>query len=244
LDKKVAIVTGGAKGLGFGIAEYLASNDFITVIFDIDDSAFKTLENKFICKKVDVTCEESVVKAVKEVISEFNKIDLLVNNAGIIFSAPLLNIMKPAEMRHSLSEFKRNIDINMISVFLVTSIVAEQMVIKRTKGVIVNISSISASGNAGQSAYSAAKAGVEAMTKVWSKELGAFGIRTNAVSPGFIDTPSTSSAINDKIIDHVIKNTPLKRLGRVTNVAQAVLHLVNNDFLNGTVLEVNGGLVI
>ena len=125
-----------------------------------------------------------------------------------------------------------------------TSVVVEQMVMHRSKGVIVNISSISACGNEGQTAYSAAKAGVNAMTVTWSKELGPMGIRCNAISPGFIDTDSTHNALKEKIIAHIHSNTPLRRLGQVEEVSQAVASVIANDFINGVILNVDGGLKI
>ena len=120
----------------------------------------------------------------------------------------------------------------------------EHMIKLRTKGVIINISSICACGNEGQTAYSAAKAGVNAMTVTWSKELGRWGIRTNAVAPGFIGTDSTRDALNEVVLKHIQSNTPLRRLGQAEEVAQAVITLIKNDFINGIVLDVNGGLRI
>ena len=106
------------------------------------------------------------------------------------------------------------------------------------------MSSISAVGNAGQTAYSAAKAGLIALTKTWSKELGAFGIRSVAIAPGFIDTKSTSFALNDGIKKHILKNTPLKKLGNINDITKSILFAIENDFLNGTVIDVDGGLTI
>lgn len=106
------------------------------------------------------------------------------------------------------------------------------------------MSSISAVGNAGQSAYSAAKAGVESLTKTWSKELGVFGIRSVGIAPGFIDTESTSHALNESIILHVKKNTPLKKLGKKENISEAILFAIKNDYLSGTIIKINGGLTI
>jgi 3-oxoacyl-[acyl-carrier protein] reductase len=118
------------------------------------------------------------------------------------------------------------------------------MVTRRTKGVIVNISSISACGNEGQTAYSAAKAAVNAMTVTWSKELGRWGIRCNAVAPGFIGTESTRHALSESNLKHVQDSTPLRRLGKAEEVAHAVTALIENDFINGVILDVNGGLTI
>ncbi|MEM5786757.1 MAG: SDR family oxidoreductase, partial [Syntrophobacteraceae bacterium] len=169
---------------------------------------------------------------------------ILVNNAGVIFSEPFVNIMNPAGMMHDYGRYRDSLVANLDSVFIVTSAVVEQMVLNRTRGAIVNISSISASGNEGQTAYSAAKAGVNAMTVTWSKELGRLGIRCNAVAPGFVDTGSTRRALSESVLKHIQSSTPLRRLGKAHEVAQAVAALIENDFMNGVVLNVNGGLTI
>jgi 3-oxoacyl-[acyl-carrier protein] reductase len=125
-----------------------------------------------------------------------------------------------------------------------TKHVVEAMLKKRSKGVIVNISSVSAKGNAGQSAYSAAKAGIEALTKVWAKELAPMGIRAFAVAPGFCDTPSTHGALNEKVLQETVSRVPLRRLGRAEEIAAFVVSGIKNDYLNGKILEIDGGLVI
>jgi len=244
LTNETVIITGGASGLGLNVAEALLEEGAEIVIFDLNDKLFSELSEKFDCYKVDVTDESSVQSAVNDVIGKYGKIDVLVNSAGIIHSAPLINIMNPNGMRHSFTEFKEVLDVDLCSVFLVSSIISEKMILKRTRGVIINISSICARGNAGQTAYAAAKAGVEAMTKVWAKELGTFGIRTNAIAPGFIDTPSTAKSLNQKNIENIVKNTPLNTLGRPENISMAVAYIIKNDFVNGAVVEVNGGLIL
>ena len=159
-------------------------------------------------------------------------------------SDPFINLTNPSELMHNYSRFRDSIILNMDSVFIMTSAVVEQMVTKRLKGVIVNISSISATGNAGQIAYSAAKAAVNAMTVTLGKELGRWGIRCNAVAPGFIDTQSTQRAMNATALEHIVDNTPLRRLGSVEEVSRAVVSLVENDFITGETLRVDGGLRI
>jgi Dehydrogenases with different specificities (related to short-chain alcohol dehydrogenases) len=114
----------------------------------------------------------------------------------------------------------------------------------RIKGVIVNISSVSARGNAGQTAYSAAKSGLESMTRVWSKELGAFRIRAVSIAPGFIDTESTRSAVSEKILEDIRLNVPLKRLGAEKEISDFVITALENDYLNGAVIALDGGLVL
>ncbi len=244
LKDKVAIVTGGTGGLGFSIAKGLLENDVTVIVLDIDKEKLKQLDRRFIAYDVDITNYQLVQEYIDDIINKFSKIDILVNNAGVIYNEPLINIMNPSSMKHSYDTFKKNLEINLNSVFILSSIVAEKMVLKRTKGVIINISSISAKGNAGQTAYSASKAAVEAMTKTWAKELGSFGIRSNAIAPGFINTESTNIALSEKNIKHIVSNTPLKRLGESENIFQSVKYIIENDFVTGTVIEVNGGLTI
>jgi len=130
------------------------------------------------------------------------------------------------------------------SVFYMTSCIVDKMITTRTRGVIVNISSISASGNAGQSAYSAAKAGVNALTAVWAKELSPMGIRVLAIAPGFTETDSTKEAVAETTLRETIKRVPLRRLGRPDEIAEGVLSAIRNDFFNGKVMELDGGLIV
>ncbi len=244
LDGTVALVTGGAKGLGLAIAAYLQERGAQVVVADFDTEALAALPENMEGCVVDVTRLDDAKAMVKALVERHGRIDVLVNNAGVIYSEPMVNIMNPSGMMHDYDRFRKSITSNLDSVFNMTSVVVEQMVMRRTKGVIVNISSISASGNEGQTAYSAAKAGVNAMTVTWSKELGRLGIRCNAVAPGFIDTDSTRNALNESIIKHIQSNTPLRRLGKAIEVAKAVVALIDNDFINGVVLNVDGGLTI
>lgn len=244
LANKVAIVTGGASGLGKAIVEMLLSNATQVCVLDINKEALDNLENnenllKIVC---DITKEDEISNAVKTIKEKFINIDILVNNAGILYSEPLINIMSK-EKRHSVSMWQKVIDINLTAPFVLGSYVAEQMIMSRTKGILINISSISAKGNAGQSAYSAAKAGLEAMSKVWSKELGCFGIRSVAVAPGFMDTESTHLAVSKDILNHIKQATPIKRLGTAEDVAKAVKFVIENDYINGKTLEIDGGLI-
>lgn len=241
IEGAVCLVTGAAGGLGRPIAELLLARGAIVAAADCQ---VENLPAGACPCRMDVTDPASVRDAVAGFMAEYGCIGLLVNCAGRIVSAPFLNIMNPDGMMLPYEKFRSDLLVNLDSVFIVTAAVVEQMARKRLKGCVVNISSISARGNEGQTSYSAAKAAVEAMTVTWSRELGRFGIRCNAVAPGFIDTPSTHSALNEGQIRHIVDNTPLRRLGRPQEVAQAVLSLAENDFLNGVILDVNGGLRI
>lgn len=240
----IALVTGAGQGLGLAIARRLADNGANVVVADRNEDALANLPHGLECVTMDVTDPEQVKKVVAGIMERHGRLDILVNNAGVIFSEPFVNVMNPAGIMHDYGRFRASLTVNLDSVFIVTAAVVEQMIKRRTKGAIVNISSVSACGNEGQTAYSAAKAGVNAMTVTWSKELGRWGIRSNAVAPGFIETDSTRHALNETVLMHIQGNTPLRRLGQAEEVAQAVIALVENDFINGTVLDVNGGLRI
>jgi 3-oxoacyl-[acyl-carrier protein] reductase len=244
IEGTVALVTGGAQGLGLAIARRLADDGATVVVADRNVDTLAVLPAGLEGVAMDVTDAAQVGTVVAGVADRLGRLDILVNNAGVIFSEPFVNLMNPAGIMHDYARFRGSITANLDSVFIVTAAVVEQMVKRRTRGAIVNISSISAQGNEGQTAYSAAKAGVEAMTKTWAKELGRWGIRSNAVAPGFIDTGATRHALNEAALKHVQSNTPLRRLGHAEEVAQAVVALVTNDFINGTVLNVDGGLTI
>ncbi|MBK0391939.1 SDR family NAD(P)-dependent oxidoreductase [Ramlibacter algicola] len=244
LEGAIAVVTGAAQGLGLAIATHLAQAGATVVAADRDEAALARLPAPLQPCRLDVTDAAQVKAAAEAIAQQHGRIDILVNNAGVIMSEPFVNMMNPASLMHDLGRFEDCIRVNMTSVFIVTSAVVEQMVRRRTRGAVVNISSISATGNEGQVAYSAAKAGVNAMTSALAKELGRWSIRCNAVAPGFIGTDSTRRALSEATLKHIQANTPLRRLGEPVDVARAVASAIENDFMNGAVLQVDGGLTL
>lgn len=244
VDGAICLVTGGAGGLGISIARILAEKGAKVLAADLNEEALAKLPPELLPIRMDVTDPANVNQVVADICAQYAGIDLLVNCAGRIVSAPFLNIMNPNAMMLPYETFRKDLLINLDSVFIVTAAVVEKMARKRRKGCIINISSISARGNEGQTSYSAAKAAVEAMTITWARELARLGIRCNAIAPGFIDTASTHAALNAAQIKHIVENTPLRRLGKPEEIGQAVLALAENDFLNGVILDVNGGLRI
>lgn len=242
LGKKTAIVTGGSSGFGKAIIDMLLNNGSQVVNLDISENGFVNSPD-LLNIKCDITKEDELINAMNKIKKNFAKINILINNAGIIHSELLVNITSD-KRKHSIKNWQKIIDINLTAPFMLTSFVTEEMIMNRTKGVVINISSISAKGNVGQSAYSASKAGLESMSKVWAKELGSFGIRSVAIAPGFVNTDSTFEAMDKTRLDEIKKEVPLKRLGKVDDIVKAVQFVIEHDYFNGKVLEVDGGLVL
>ncbi|MGC9402628.1 SDR family NAD(P)-dependent oxidoreductase [Vibrio genomosp. F10 str. 9ZC157] len=247
LHDKIALVTGAGSGFGRALVERLIREGVKVAAFDIDSSKLDELKllspeiETFVC---DVSDNFQVERSVSGCFEKFGELNILVNNAGIMENAPIVNLLDRNDRKHSLELWHQVINVNQNSVFYMTRAVADQMTQRRNKGIIVNISSIAAKGNLGQTAYSASKAAVEAMTKVWSKELGRFGIRSVAIAPGFINTLGAADAIEDRMLQHWVDKTPLRRTGEVNEVVESIIFAISNDFLNGEVISINGGLTL
>jgi 3-oxoacyl-[acyl-carrier protein] reductase len=246
LSGKKIIVTGGLNGIGRVLVDKLCEKGATVGVFDIEvESNSSNTTQKGPCFfKCDVSNHTQVESAVNDFYKAHDRIDVLVNNAGILFSAPLVSFSSEGVSKHDVDSWKKVIDTDLNSVFYMTVNVAEKMISNRTKGVIVNISSVSAGGNAGQSAYSAAKAGINALTKTWAKELGLFNIRVLAVAPGFTNTTSTHNALSEGMLKDITKKVPLRRLGKPEEIVDSILWSIRNDFITGKIIEVDGGLVI
>lgn len=244
---KKLIVTGGVRGLGRAMVDQLIAREAAVTVFDLDGKGLAELKAQqptVNCVECDVSNYEQVVATTNHYHETFGAADVLINNAGILYSAPLVKITAAGIETHDAATWNKVLAADLSSVFYMTSCVVAKMIATRTKGVIVNISSVSASGNAGQSAYSAAKAGVNALTAVWAKELGLMGIRVAAVAPGFTETESTKEALSEAVLRETVKKVPLKRLGRPDEIAAGVISVIENDFFNGKVFELDGGLVL
>jgi len=244
LKDKVAIITGGAKGIGKETALLFAREGAKVVICDFDEEAghntleeLKAIGAAALFFKVDVTDRASVQAMVEATKKEFGRIDILINNAGITSDALLTKMTE--------EQWDKVIAVNLKGVFNCTQAVAPIMM-EQGSGVILNASSVvGVYGNIGQTNYAATKAGVIGMTKSWAKELGRKGIRVNAVAPGFILTDMTAK-VPQKILDMMKEKTPLGRLGLPQDVAAAYLFLASDEasYINGQVLGVDGGLMI
>lgn len=245
ITEKNIIVTGGAKGIGRTLVEKLVKARAKVGVFDLDRNALNNLKMKFpdiFCLSCDVSNFEQVETAVNRFYHKFNTIDVLVNNAGLIYNSPLISFGKRGIIKHDVKMWDMVIRTNLNSVFYMTSNVVEKMILKRTKGLIINVSSICAAGNIGQTAYSAAKAGVNALTSLWSKELSNFKIRVAGIAPGFIKTDTTMESLSESVINDWIRNTPEKRFGEPSEIVDGILFIIKNDFFNGKILELDGGL--
>ena len=246
LEGASILITGGGSGIGRHlVGRFIEAGASVATLELKHDLCASLIEEFPDIRAVacDVTDPEAIETALDELSSESFP-QVLVNNAGLIHSEPLVNLLNRDAPLHDLGMWRKTIASNLDSTFLMTRAMAGRWVPKRTRGVVISISSISAHGNAGQSAYSAAKAGINAMTATWAKELGPLGLRFAAIAPGFFDTPSTRSALSEANIDHVVRKTPVRRLGELDELFGAVRFLVENDFYNGNVLELNGGLTI
>ena len=249
LKDKIALVTGGGAGIGKATAERFAEEGAKVVICDINkETGQKTagaLGSGHRFYKVDVTDRKGVQNWVDDVFDKYGRIDILINNAGVLRDAILVKF-KDGDLVSQMSEadFDIVIAVNLKGVFNCTQAVAPYM-IRQGRGVILNTSSISGlDGNFGQTNYVATKAGVIGMTKVWARELGPSNIRVNAVAPGPTATEMVRS-MPQKILQRFIDHTPLHRIGQPGDIANAFLFLASDeaDFISGAVLRVDGGIV-
>ncbi|TCZ77131.1 3-oxoacyl-ACP reductase FabG [Paenibacillus albiflavus] len=248
LAGKVAIITGGASGIGLATVRlFLLEGARVAMVDYNEEAGLQAVEqlkseqfgeqDQVMFVKVNVAEASSVESMVNTVVERFGTLDILVNNAGITKDSMLSKM--------TLEQWHAVIDVNLNGVFYCTKYAAPHMV-QKGKGKIINTSSIvGVSGNIGQTNYSAAKAGIIGMTKTWAKELGFKGVNVNAVAPGFIATGMTA-AMPENVLEQMQAKVPLRRLGSPLDIAQAYLFLASEEsnYVNGTVLEVDGGLAI
>jgi 3-oxoacyl-[acyl-carrier protein] reductase len=245
MKEKVVIVTGGAAGIGRATARRFAAAGARVAVWDVKEPEGDA-GDPGVFQRVDVTDPAAVAAAGDAVFARWGRIDVLVNNAGIVKDAQLVK-WKDGRQTGAMSEgdFDAVLSVNLKGVFLCTRAVVPRM-IAGGGGVILNASSVvGLYGNFGQTNYAATKAGVIAMTRTWARELGRHNIRVNAVAPGFIAT-EMALAIPEKVLQGMIAHTPLGRMGRPEDVAEAYLWLASDAaaFISGTVLSVDGGLVV
>ena len=249
LQDRVALITGGAAGIGKATAERFAEEGARVVICDLNAEAGQALAGSNAAihfYEADIADRAAAQVWVDEVAAEYGRIDILVNNAGVLRDGLLVKF-KEGDLVKQMPEadFDLVISVNLKGVFNCTQAVAPVM-IRQGSGVILNASSVvGLDGNFGQTNYVATKAGVIGMTKVWARELGRSGIRVNAVAPGFILTEMVQQ-MPEKILESMKGRTPIRRLGEPRDVADAYVFLASDEasFISGAVLRVDGGIVI
>ncbi len=241
LEGKVALITGGASGIGAGIAKKFAEAGAEIALCDIDaENGAKMVQQigtRARLYKLDISSEDDVNRTVEKIIGDYLKIDILVNNAGINNDKLLLRMTR--------EDWERVININLTGTFLVTRAVIKHM-IKQRSGKIVNVASVAGLiGNAGQANYAASKAGIIGFTKSCAKELAVRNITVNAIAPGFVETRMTE-ALPLEIRQNYLKLIPLGRFGNTLDVANLAVFLSSeqSSYITGQVICLDGGMVM
>lgn len=249
IDGKVFVITGGARGLGFGMAQHLASLGGQLALIDLNqdslDAAVRQLEQAgarargYVC---DISKEgpvEAVFAAIKR---DFGALHALVNNAGLMRDGLLIKLRDGKLVgKMSYEQWSSVVDVNLSGTFLCGREAAAIMAEQGEGGVIVNISSVSRAGNMGQTNYSATKAGVATMVTSWAGELARYNIRVGGIAPGVIATEMTAQ-MKPEAIERMLQAVPLKRLGDVAEMAHTLQYIIENDYFTGRIVEMDGGL--
>jgi len=251
LKGKAIVITGASHGLGENMAEALSAEGANLALVGRDQAALsKSVEAcaksgiKVKGYRADVADEQAVVALFNDIEKDFGGIDGLINNAGITKDSLLVKVKEGKVVgKMSVDDFNQVIAVDLRGVFLCAREAAQHMINGGREGVIINISSISQEGNVGQTNYSAAKAGVSAMTVTWSKELAHQHIRVAGIAPGYCDTRMMAS-VPPKILERIVSTIPVGRLAEPADIAGAALFILRNDYFDGRVLEMDGGLRI
>ena len=242
LADQVILLTGSNGHIGQALARDLAPDCQRLLAVDLAASPVADVGPNLGYHQCDLADHDAVERLAARLDEQEPGVTVVLNAAGLIHSEPVVKLLDPAQSHHDPVSWRRVLAANLDTTFNVGVCFADRMARARRGGLIVNISSVAASGNAGQSAYSASKAAVNALSVTWAKELGVYGIRCVSIAPGFIDTPSTHEGLSEKHVGRWVKSTPLRRLGSVAEVASAVRFVIENDFYTGRTIELDGGL--
>ncbi|MCJ2376483.1 SDR family oxidoreductase [Vibrio sp. ZSDZ34] len=247
----VVVITGGARGLGFAMAKRFSEQGADIALIDANQDQLDTAVNELrqsegkVCGyHANITDEAAVKTVFKGILGDFGKVNVLVNNAGILRDGLMVKA-KDGEIldEMSLEQFNAVINVNLSGTFVCGKEAAKAMITSKQKGVIINISSVAKDGNMGQSNYSAAKAGVASLAMVWAKELARYNIRAAAIAPGACYSAMTAS-MKPEALERLEQMAPVRRLGQDYEIAQTAQFIIENEFYNGKVIAVDGGLVL
>lgn len=249
LKSKTIVITGAARGLGAAMARRLAVHGGNLALVDLEADSIADVVAA--CESggatvraygANVASEDDVVALFDRIAADFGGVDGLVNNAGITRDGLLLKF-RDGELvsKMTLDQWQAVIDVNLTGVFLCGREAARRMIESGSKGCIINISSISRAGNMGQTNYTAAKAGVQAMAVAWAKELSRYGIRAAAIAPGFINTEMVAG-MKESAREKLTSGIPLRRMGEPDEIAQTVEFIFQNDYVSGRCFDIDGGL--
>jgi 3-oxoacyl-[acyl-carrier protein] reductase len=248
LDGKLVAITGSGRGIGRAMALAFAQKRANLALIDLN--AADLAKTQALCESAgvragtyvcNVTREQEVESTLDQVVSDFGRLDVMLNNAGITKDALLIKVQDGKVVnKMSMDQWRAVVDVNLTGVFLGAREAAARMVALGNGGVIISTSSISRAGNMGQSNYSATKAGVVSMTVVWAKELARHGIRTGAIAPGFTRTEILDT-MKPEMIERAVNAVPLRRMAEPAEMAHAAIFIAENDYFSGRVIEVDGG---
>lgn len=247
LDGKLVTITGSGRGIGRAMALAFAQKHANVALLDLNQADLDTTRTQcealgvqartYLC---NVSREDEVANTLDAIVQDFGRLDVMINNAGITKDALLVKVQDGKVVgKMSKDQWQAVIDVNLTGVFLGAREAAARMITLGNGGVIISTSSISRAGNMGQSNYSAAKAGVAAMTVVWAKELARYGIRAGAIAPGFTRT-DILDAMKPEMIERAVGAVPLKRMAEPAEMAHAAIFIAENDFFSGRVIELDG----
>ena len=248
IENKVIVITGAAQGLGKTFANDLAARKARLALADINMEQLEQVRGA--CEEagiearayeLNVADEPAVEKLFEQVVVDFGTVDVLINNAGITRDGLMARKKDEEIKKMSLANWQAVIDVNLTGSFLCGREFFVKLLEQKKPGVCINISSLSRSGNMGQSNYTATKAGVAEMTVTWAKEMARHGIRVGAIAPGYINTEMVA-AIREDVKQKIIEQIPIRRLGDPSEISHSVFYILENDYFTGRVIECDGGL--
>ena len=249
LKDKNIIVTGGAGGIGKAFVVKVMNDVNSIAVIDNNNDKINAMKrsvksDNIIYYNVDISDYKNIVSAIDHYTNEKKKIHCLINCAAILLDQPIIKLsMSDKSLKKlSINNWDKVIKTNLYGTFYISVEVIEKMILSRTNGVIINIGSISSSGNSGQSSYAASKAALNALTVTWAQELSNFKIRVNCVAPGMTDTAMPRQAMSKEHLNAWKNKIPLRRFAEPDEIADAILFCIHNEYFNGRVIEIDGGL--